>query len=131
MSETLSIFFSHPNREDYINEVYPALRESPICQGVNLVLPHENSTEPIHSLQVLQNHRPNIILFADITGKRFGVGTEVGMAKALEIPIHALIKTGSDLSSSGKFLADQLHWYSTTADLVKIVEASISTYENK
>ncbi len=131
MVERLSILFSHPNTDQYKQDVYSKLRASAIGKRHHLVLPHETSDQPMDSLQFLRDHQSNVILIADITGKRFGVGTEVGMAKALDVPIHALIQDGSALSRSGQYLADQVYWYSDTAGLVAVVEQIITAYETQ
>jgi hypothetical protein len=99
------------------------LRNSPLNEGYELILPHEHSDELFSSKEFFRDKCDVIVVEASCP--KLGVGIEVGWADAYGVPIITMYKKGCKLSASLKPMSREVIEYSSIDEMVSKLGAAL------
>ena len=116
------IYVGHSKDFNFIEELYQPLRDSELNKHFEIILPHEQSEKPFNSREELKNVS---YMIAEVTYPATGLGIEIGWALMLGVPVIAIYKTGTKISSSVRMLAQEVIEYSTVKELIEKLSQSV------
>jgi len=112
----MKIYFAHSKQLENLKELYARLGD---LKRVEFIFPHAQGNVDVNSKQIINE----VDLFlAEVSLPSTGLGIELGRAEAANKPIICVYRSGSDLSSSLKFLTAKFVEYSDPEDLLKKLE---------
>lgn len=115
----MRIYISHSTTFDYKNELYKPLRESALNSKHEIILPHENDNE-VSTKDVI---RDSDLFVAEVSYPSTGSGIELGWANSAYVTIACFYKTGSEISSSIKYVTDNVFPYDSIESVIaKVAE---------
>ena len=115
----MKIYVGHPSSIDYEKDLYQPLRKSSLLDDHELVMPHEDSTEPFNSKNFLRMECD--LFIAEVSEASTGLGIEIGWANQFGVPVIGVWKKGSEISSSLEKVCDNLVMYREPGDLPGII----------
>lgn len=118
----MKVYVAHSSDFDYVNKLYKPLRESRLNAVHDFFLPHEKGqAEDTKELM-----KECDLLLADVSKPSTGEGIEIGRAEAIGLRIVFVYEKGSKVSSSLKFVSQEIIEYSDSADLIEKVSSILS-----
>lgn len=111
----MNIYVGHSNDINFKNELYVPIREASFEDKYNIVLPHENSTEPFNSKDFLKKCD---LFIAEVSNKSTGLGIELGWANLMGVKIVCFYKKGLKPSSSLKVITNNFIEYENNEDFI-------------
>lgn len=112
----MKLYFAHSRHFDYQLELYLPLRESPLNDQHEIVLPHDPPGKDEKSRDEIKGCN---IVFAEVSLPGTGLGMELGWADAAGVPIVCLYKSGSQVSNSLAYITETFIEYTDSKDLVE------------
>ena len=119
----MKIYVAHSSSFDFRKELYTPLRASKLAKLHQLILPHEASSTPMSSKDLLKTCD---LVLAEVSYPSTGEGIELGWADMLGIPIICLCKAGYQYSPSLKVVTQKIIEYSDSEDLIKKISLSLA-----
>lgn len=115
------IYVIHSSGFDFEKELYKPLKKA---TEFEFIFPHARKNEFKNSKELIENCD---LVLAEVSYPSTGSGIELGRAECFRMPIVAIFKKGSKISSSIKFLANDTVCYSDIEkDFEKIKQAMIA-----
>jgi len=111
----MKIYLSHSSNYDYENDLYIPLKLSVIVKEHEVFFPHDKVNLNTNSKALIEH---GDLLIAEVSEPSTGQGIELGWANGASKPIVCIYKTGSKISSSLKFIANQFIEYEDSDDMV-------------
>jgi nucleoside 2-deoxyribosyltransferase len=99
------VYIAHSSVFDFEKELYEPLKKS---VEFEFIFPHAKENELKDSNELIKGCD---FVLAEITYPSTGMGIEIGRAEAAGIPIVAIYKKGSGISSSMKFVTNNIIAY--------------------
>ena len=124
----MKIYVGHSKDYDFKKELYIPLRISPLDCKYEIILPHENSSVPYNSKELMKSID---FMIAEVSLPSTGLGIELGWADMLNIPILAVYKKGSKLSQSVKKTAKYSLEYGDSSELIRGIESILKALNSK
>lgn len=112
----MKIFISHSTKCDYVNEIYEPIKESSLYSLNEFYLPHDGTV--INNKEVIKN---SDLFIAECSDSSTGQGIEIGWADSFNIPILCIYKTGSSISSSLKFITNNIISYNSLDEFLECI----------
>ncbi len=113
------IYVIHGTNFDFERELYAPLKK---IVEFEFIFPHVGENEVIDSKELIKN--ANLVL-AEVSYPSTGSGIELGRAECVSVPIVAIFKKGSNVSSSIKFLTNDIIEYKNLSDDLEIIKECI------
>lgn len=114
----MKIYVVHSTAFDYKKELYDPLRK---FTEFEFVFPHANDNEIKDSKKLMSGCE---VVLAEVSHPSTGGGIELGRAECLNIPIIAIHKKGSEISSAIKFVTNTVVEYDDLEkDFSKIMDS--------
>lgn len=111
----MTVYVTHSSSFDYQNELYTPLRQSDLNNKHQLVLPHEKSSEPYDSKELLQSCD---LVLAEVSFPSTGQGIELGWAASYGRRIVCFYRKGSHISSSLVVISKEIFEYEDEHDML-------------
>ena len=118
----MKIYVTHSTSFDYNKELYLPIRESFLNEQHEIVLPHEESSEPFDSKKIFDECE---LVIAEVSYPSTGQGIELGWANLKNIPIKCFYKTGTKYSESIKVVSNKIIEYIDKDDLIKKISDNL------
>lgn len=119
----MKIYFGHARiNNESINELYSAIKESPVNGLHEVVLPKDRDSS-FDSKEFLKSCD---LMFAEVSIPSTGLGMEIGWAVLYGIPIYCVYKKGSKISNSLKFITSNFFEYETYEELTQYIEKVVN-----
>ena len=115
----MKIYVGHSSEFNYTEELYKPLRESQLNLKHEIILPHEDSSEPFNSKKFLQTCN---LMIAEVSFPSTGLGIELGWADFFNVPIMFIYKKDSKISSSLKVISKEFIEYNSKEELINKLE---------
>lgn len=112
----MKIFISHSTKCDYVNEIYKPIKESSLYSLNEFYLPHDGTV--INTKEVIKN---SDLFIAECSDSSTGQGIEIGWADSFGIPILCIYKAGSSISSSLKFITNNILSYNSLDEFLECI----------
>lgn len=116
----MKIFISHSTKCDYVNEIYEPIKESSLYSLNEFYLPHDGNV--FNTKEVIKN---SDLLVAECSDSSTGQGIEIGWADSFNIPILCIYKAGSSISSSLKFITNNILSYNSLDEFLECISSFI------
>lgn len=113
------IYVIHSTAFDFQKELYGPLMK---IQDFEFVFPHLKENAMLDSGKLIRNAS---LVLAEVSYPSTGSGIELGRAEAGGVPIIAIFKNGSKISSSIKFLTKDIVEYEKLDDSLEIIKELI------
>nr|AIA16070.1 Unknown Function [uncultured bacterium] len=125
----LTIYITHSKSFDFQAELYHPLRSSQLNSEHKIILPHENSTAPFNSKELIQSGNCDLIL-AEVSFPATGQGIELGWADAAEVPIICFYTKDAKISGSLKVICDTFVEYTDSEDMIIKLQEALANAQN-
>lgn len=112
----MKIYVSHSSNCDYVREIYEPLKESKLYDENEFYLPHDGNV--FNTKEVIKN---SDLLVAECSSNSTGQGIEIGWADSFNVPILCIYKTGSSISSSLKFITNNIISYNSLDEFLECI----------
>ncbi len=120
----MNIYVSHAGGDfDYEHELYEPLKTSELARANRFFLPHEPKNVAIHAADELQH---TDLLVAEVSFPSTGQGIEIGQAKAMGVPVVCFYRSGAKISSSLRFVTDNIVEYADASNLLDKLQRTIT-----
>jgi len=120
----MKIYVAHSTKYNFKEELYLPLRNSSLNEKHDIILPHENSSEPFNSKELFENGCDLII--AEVSLPSIGRGIELGWANMKNIRVRCFYKKGSQVSGSIKAVTNKIIEYEDKEDLIGKISNAIN-----
>ena len=110
----MNIYVSHSSNYDYVNRLYNPIKNSNLIKNHTFFLPHD-SDKIINSKELISNCD---LVIAEISLPSIGQGIELGWADYAKTPILCICKKGTTISSSLKFITNNIVIYENVEDMI-------------
>ena len=117
----MNIYISHSSNFDYVNKLYNPIKNSNLIKKHSIFLPHD-SDKIINSKELISN---SDLMIAEISLPSIGQGIELGWADYAKTPILCIYEEGISISSSLKFITNNLIEYKNIEDMVNKINEFI------
>ena len=117
----LKIYISHASKFDYINKLYNPIKESNLFNEHEFILPHDGDNV-INTKEIISK---SDLLIAETSIQTTGQGIELGWADFSNVPITCIYEKGAKISSSLKFITNDLIEYENVDDMIQKIEKEI------
>jgi hypothetical protein len=126
----MTIYISHSRNFDYQKELYQILQNSSLVQKHNLIFPHQNSSEPYPTKDLILNHKCDLVL-AEVSFPATGQGIELGWADVASTPIICIYKKDHKIAGSLKVISNNFLEYSNLDSVVEDIDNLIDVNSQK
>lgn len=113
------VYIGHSREIDFVKELYAPLKG---ILDVEFVFPHEEGNEVLNSKELI---RKCDLFLAEVSYPSTGLGIEIGRAESFNIPVVAIYKKGSKISSSLNFITSTILEYDDLKDDVDKIKKVI------
>lgn len=119
----MKIYVAHSSSFDFEGQLYKPLRSSSLNADHEFVFPHEGMEQ--YTKDVLKTCD---LVIAEVSLPSTGEGIELGWADLLGVPVVAIHKEGSEVSSSIKLVAKELLPYTDFEDMLAQIATLIQKH---
>jgi nucleoside 2-deoxyribosyltransferase len=119
----MKIVVCHPKHFDYNLELYQPLRESALNLEHEILLPHDPPDKDINTKDEIEAAD---LVVAEVSLPGTGLGMELGWADAAGKPVACFYRSGSQVSSSLKYISKNLIEYSDSKDFIEKLTAYLA-----
>jgi len=120
----MKIYISHSSNFDYINKIYNPIKTSNLMLSNEFFFPHDTHENGIKTKDIIRDFD---LVIAEVSLPTTGQGIELGWADYCDVPILCIYEKGSKISSSIRFLTDNVIEYNDTEDMLKKIDSFIKT----
>lgn len=114
----MRIYIAHASSFDFEQKLYEPLRNSPLWNEREFVLPHANESDT-HSKDIIASCD---LVIAEVSHPSTGEGIELGWANAAGIPVVCIHESGSKPSGALRYITSSIHEYNGSADMLNVIE---------
>lgn len=119
----MKIYLAHSRDFDFKTKLYPALEHA--LRSHRLTVPYKDGVFSDSKKHISSSD----LIIAEVSVPSTGVGIELGWANMLQIPIMAIHKKGTKVSSSVQMIAKYTVQYTTSEDLASKITVEINKIE--
>lgn len=112
----MKIAVCHPKHFDYVLELYEPLRSSLLNSQHEIMLPHDPADKDVKLKDEIESAD---LVVAEVSLPGTGLGMSLGWADSAHKPIVCFYRTGSQTSSSMRYLSAELIEYADSDDLIE------------
>ena len=120
----MRIYCAHSSLFDFHNLFYKVLDTGFRESGTIFIFPHQSPNALINSKESIKT---SDFLLAEVSYPTTGLGIELGWADSFGVPILAVYQAGKVPSKSINFLTENIVEYSSSEQLIDIVQKFIET----
>jgi hypothetical protein len=118
----MRIYIGHSSSIDYKTDIYHPIRKSELNNQHEFILPHESSDQPTNTLELMKTFD---LMIAEVSQPSTGLGIEMGLAHAIDLPIIAIHRDDATPSSSITTITKQIYSYHAD-NLIETLETAIT-----
>jgi nucleoside 2-deoxyribosyltransferase len=119
----MKVFVAHASNFDFKKKLYEPIRASALNAQHEFWLPQETEEDWV----TLDFMKSCDALIVDVSIPSTGAGIEMGWANALGIPILGVYEKGSKPSASAEYTTSMYRDYSTSDEMLAIVDEFLSS----
>ena len=117
----MKIYICHASKFDYINKLYNPIKESEFFKEHEFIFPHDGDIV-INTKDIISNCD---LIIAETSMKTMGQGIELGWADYANIPIICIYEKGVEISSSLRFITNDIIEYENSKDMIQKIRKEI------
>lgn len=117
------IYVGHSSSFNFRKELYDPLIRSSFYDKYKFILPYGHRDKPIDTKDVIKNCD---CMIAEVSFPSTGLGIEIGWANVFERPMLCIHREGMKVSSSLKYVTDNIAQYKDSEDLIKKIDSYLS-----
>jgi len=121
----MKIFVAHATNSNFQEELYKPLRNSPLNEQHEIVLPQEGEKMTVTKEFI----KGCDLLIAEVSHPSTGQGIELGWADALDVPIICIYKEGANISGALSNVCKKFLMYTSSENMVDDIEGALKMYE--
>lgn len=114
----MRIYIAHAGSFDFEQKLYGPLRNSPLWNEHEFVLPHADRSD-VNSKEIIATCD---LVIAETSHPSTGEGIELGWADAAGIPVVCIHESGSKPSGALRHVTSSIHEYNGSAEMLNIIE---------
>lgn len=120
----MNIYIGHASSIDFHSDLYTPIRNSELNDQHTIILPHETTDQPTNTIEQMKTMD---LMIAEVSATSTGLGIEMGWANALEVPVLAIHKEGTNPSAAIDTITQKRITYTDGEDLINKLTEFIKT----
>lgn len=119
----MKLYLTHSSGYDYETELYKPMKEA-FGDEYEIFFPHDTDLNGVKSKKIIPTCS---LVLAEVSYPSTGQGIELGWADAANVPIICFHRANSEISSALRFISDNRIEYSSTEDMIKMLQTKIQS----
>jgi hypothetical protein len=118
----MKLYLTHPSNYDYQTELYQPLKAS-LGKTHDIFFPHDEHPDGVLSKDIIPACD---YVLAEVSEPSTGQGIELGWASAAGMPIVCFHRQGTKVSSSLRFITNQIFEYTDSEDMLATLSSALA-----